>query len=255
VVRKRPSGLVGKNTLDTTGEAGLAYILWNKVTLGFLSKLAQHLCALVPPRPDPSLPKVPRAPQARRKGQLGSHPHQFVWYMERWTCTECGCSKKGISSKLDGRSCQSTQRVTKHAHDSHALHIGWLKGNVPLVFCTRCSCYTTSNSVGLRLLCRPSGKGKKTIHSRLCGGLHPVSKAPFLGTIRLPNFRLHLGSSLGSSCDVAIGPSGSGGDTWGPSTLGEDLPHDQLGLGGNWPEGEGGSPSNWDPEAADFLFV
>ncbi len=72
--------------------------------------------------------------------------------------------------------------------------------------------------------------------------------------MRLPSFRLNLGNSLRTSADVANGPSVSSGDACGPEDGVEEMPHDQLGLGGMWPDEEGGSPSAWDQEAADFLF-
>ncbi len=248
-----------KNTLDSTGEEGLAYIIWNKATLGHLAKLAEHICAWVLPRPDPELPKVPRVPKAIRHRLTDGPPHHFVWFKQKWTCTLCGCSKSKSKSKLDGRSCMATQRITSQAHASHALQIGWLKGNLPIVFCAKCSCYTTSNSVGLKLVCHPMGKGKKTIHSRLCSGKHPTSREPFAGTIRLPNSRLSLSTLADPPADLAIGLHLRGGEgdrdcAWREGLPPEELPPEGLELDGNWPDEACGSPSEWDQEAADFLF-
>ena len=244
-----------KDTLDSTGMAGEEYIQWNKDTLSLLCKLADHICASVTPRPDPEVPKVARVPKGRQFASGIEHPHTFVWHMSRWTCTSCGCSKRMMKSKLDRRSCLASKRVTMNAHDSHTLQIGWLKGDLPLVFCTKCSCYTTSNSVGLRLPCRQMGKGKKTTHSRLCAGKHPVSSEPFTGTHRLPNFRLNLSTLMSTKVEAAIGPIPCSGEGNGSGNWREEMPLDQLGLGGMWPDEDCGSPSEWDQEAADFLLA
>jgi hypothetical protein len=244
-----------KDTLNTTGKDGVAYIEWNKDTYGFLLKLAEHICAVVLPRPDPVLSKLPRVLKGQKKDLEVVSPHCFVWHRERWTCTLCGCSKKNMHSKLNNRSCEDILRITRQAHSSHSLQVGWLIGNVPLVFCSKCSCYTTSNSVGLPLECRPRGKSKKTIHSRLCARQHPISREPFTGTLRLPSFRLDLGTHLTHDAEVAIGLSSSSGGDREPVVSCVDDTLDQMGLGETWPEEDCGAPSFEDIEAADFLFA
>jgi hypothetical protein len=90
-----------------------------------LSSCVEHICKQVPANIF-KLPKVPvvRGSKSKPTGE-DFVKHKFVWHNKRWVCGDCGCFKKGLTGKVDGKSCSSAARAISLAHRSHRLFRGW----------------------------------------------------------------------------------------------------------------------------------
>jgi hypothetical protein len=216
-----------KDTLDSTGAAGVAYVKSMVQDLRRLSNCVEHICKQVPANIF-KLPKVATVKNSKTK-PMGNDfvKHNFVWHKNRWVCGECGCFKKGLAGKVDGKSCSSAARAISLAHPSHRLFRGWFgKGDsgVPLAFCTLCGCYSSTNLVKLKLLCAPKVgcKHKATILKRLSSKRHPISLQVVRDVQRVRHDReviVDLFSQIDSGqlgCDVEdtqVGGPGLGDDS------------------------------------------
>jgi hypothetical protein len=161
--------------LERTGREALAYKNKAKTAVQDRIELATHIGESV----QPALFKMKSKGQWKRSTRKSKHEHSVVWHKNRFVCTTCGSFKKGHCrgwTKCHAVILRKERLGHTTLSDYTAMYQAENCGTeVMFAFCTRCACYSTTNIVGIKSVCKPKA-GFPTQVRRLTQYQHPVTK-------------------------------------------------------------------------------